>query len=197
MALTQVQGGMILPSTTITTPILTTPTVSSGFILNASGRPMAAQTGGILQVLSTTLTSTFTTSTANSWINVTGLSVTITPASTFSKVLVRYVVAGALFRPTLNGVNLRVTRAGTVIGVGDASGTVLQITSSSAIGSNDSEQTACWEFLDSPSTTSSTVYQVQVFQDTPANPFYINRSVSDATQGGRSVSTITVMEVAQ
>jgi len=177
---------------------LNSPTISSGSILNSNGRPMAAQTGGILQVVSTTLTSTFTSSTGNTWINITGLSVTITPASTSSKILVRYVVAGSLFRPTQNAVDLRVLRNATVIGVGDASGSILQITSSSAIASADSQQTACWEFLDNPATTSSIVYQIQIYQDTPANPFYINRSVADSNNNsGRSVSTITAMEVAQ
>ena len=164
-------------------------------IQNSSGRPILNQSGSILQVKSTTLSSTFTSSTGNAWTDITGLSVSITPSSTSSTILVRYVVAGVLFRPTLNGVGVRVVRGSTAIGVGNASGSILQIGSSSAIVSNDSQQTAAWEFLDTPASTSAQTYQVQFYQDTPANPLYINRSASDPNQGGRSISTITVMEV--
>ena len=168
---------------------------ASTSIQNSSGRPILNQSGSILQVKSTTLSSTFTSATGNAWTNITGLSVSITTSSTSSTILVRYVVAGVLFRPTANGVGVRVLRGATAIGVGNASGSILQIGSSSAIASLDSQQTAAWEFLDTPASTSAQTYQVQFYQDTPASPFYINRSVNDPIAGGRSISTITVMEV--
>jgi len=52
-------------------------------------------------------------------------------------------------------------------------------------------------FLDSPATTSATTYKIQVRGNT-ANTVAVNRSTTDtnATEFGRAVSTITVMEVA-
>jgi hypothetical protein len=67
-----------------TSPSLTTPTIASGSILNASGRIMAAQTGGVIQVVSAILGSTFTT-TSGSY--VTAHSTTITLSSTSSKLI--------------------------------------------------------------------------------------------------------------
>jgi hypothetical protein len=172
-------------------------TNASASLLNSFGRKILNQSGSVLQVQSTTLSTSFTSGTQGSWLNITGLSVNITPSSTSSLILVRYVVAGALYRPSQNGVDLRCVRNSTAIGVGGASGSLNQIGSTSAIASTDSQQTACWEYLDSPASTSAQTYQVQVWQDTGGNPFYINRATTTSNPAsGASVSTITVMEIA-
>ena len=46
-------------------------------------------TGNILQVVSTTKTDTFST-TSTSYVDITGLSVSITPTSTSSKIFIKY-----------------------------------------------------------------------------------------------------------
>ena len=164
---------------------------------NETGTIITTKTAGtVLQVQSTTLTSTFTSATGNSWVDITGLSVSITPKFSTSKILVSFSVSGTIFRPAVNAVTLKCLRGSTAIGIGDASGSVLQISASSGVASNDSMQTCAWQYLDSPATTSSTTYKLQIYQDTPANPFYINRTTADSNNAGRSVSTITVMEIA-
>jgi hypothetical protein len=52
-------------------------------------------------------------------------------------------------------------------------------------------------FLDSPATTSSTTYKLQILSDN-ASTIAINRNVRDdnAAYDPRGVSTITVMEIA-
>ena len=61
--------------------------VTDGVIVSS-----ALPTGSILQVVSTTKTDTFT-STSTSMVDITGLSATITPSSTSSKILVMASVA--------------------------------------------------------------------------------------------------------
>jgi len=61
-------------------------TVDSGATITNSGT--ANGFGKILQVVSTTKTDTFSTSTVNSFVDITGLSVAITPRATSSKILV-------------------------------------------------------------------------------------------------------------
>ena len=81
-----------------TSGALISPTIASGSILNSSGRPMAAQTGGVLQVVQTNYTQQLSLAGSNSG----GTSTTeasqfrcaITLSSTSSKVLVHFNVTG-------------------------------------------------------------------------------------------------------
>ena len=59
-------------------------------------------------------------------------------------------------------------------------------------------RTASGMFLDSPSTTSSVTYKVQVRHNVNGT-MYINRSGQDsnADYGCRGISTLTIMEIAQ
>ena len=63
----------------------------------------------------------------------------------------------------------------------------------------DTNQTDTYtsQFIDSPATTSSTTYKMQINNDN-AQTWYCNRSVSDQDNatGGRYISVITAMEVA-
>ncbi len=75
-------------------------------------------TGSILQVLSTTKTDTFTTTTSGTFVDITGLSVTITPRSTSSKILI-------IADTQMSGNELffiQLVRGSTAIKVGDSDG---------------------------------------------------------------------------
>ena len=61
-------------------------------VLNSSGNPILQQTGSILQVVSTTKTDTFSMAGYTGYTDITGLTVTITPTSSTSKILINYVV---------------------------------------------------------------------------------------------------------
>jgi hypothetical protein len=151
----------------------------------------AGATGGkILQIAQTTKVDVFSTS-ATSYTDLTGLSVSITPSSTTSKVLVM----------------LQVAVGHSAVGSADRLNLVRD---STAIfeGSNGSDNgTIAWNnqnafdqnstipftvvYLDSPATTSATTYKAQV--KTSTGTLYVNRSGA----GGNSCGTcsITVMEV--
>lgn len=149
--------------------------------------------GNVLQVVSTTKTDTFST-TSTSLVDVTGLSVSITPTSATSKILVFVVASGGGLEAT-NGMNLALLRGATQISLGDASGS-----RSRGFGGNQQISNALHTntsvFLDSPATTSATTYKVQASVNTGTG--YINRTHNDADNAytTRGVSSITVMEIA-
>jgi len=151
----------------------------------------------ILQVVSTTKTDTFTTS-STTFTDLTGLSATITPSSTSSKVLV-YVTVSGFGTAGTNAIHAKILRGATDIAIGDASGS--RTRAGFAFGwaptGGQVQQAAASSVLDSPATTSSTTYKVQVRANT-AGTAYINRSANDAdnTVSARTTSTITLMEVA-
>ena len=157
--------------------------------------------GKVLQVVSTTKTDTYTASVAASSFtgNVTGLSATITPVSTSSTILVRVTVVGALSTdvPTMSG---RMLRGSTPIGVGATAGSRALVSGSSGQTSgNDNMASLTVETEDSPATTSATTYNFQVFNSlSGTRTVYVNRATadSDASDRMRTVSTITVMELA-
>ena len=149
---------------------------------------------GILQVVSTTKTDTFSTSNT-SFTGITGLTASITPSSTSSKVFC-VVTIGSVDASQVADLQLRLARGGTAIGVGDAAGSRTRVGIYLINAAANRPQSSSYSFLDSPSSTSSQSYAVEA--RIPAGTMHINRSDSDtdASGYGRSVSTITLMEVA-
>ena len=143
--------------------------------------------GSILQVVSTTKTDVHSEGISGSGVSdiIPGLTATITPSSTDSKILIMGRVdfdgsirSGQLFRDT------------TEIGFGDASGSIRQ--------SHD-QTTGTFQFLDSPSTTSAITYGFKFTNSsTGGTTLFINRRVAEQNNAtwARTVSTITLMEVA-
>lgn len=156
--------------------------------------PTTTQSGKVLQVVSTTKTDAFTSS-STTFVDLTGLTVTITPSSATSKILVTLIGQG---QGTAGAANMqyRLMRDSTAICVGDAAGNRQPTSGMSFNGDNNSINTFGAIFLDSPNTTSATVYKTQVRLNT-ASTMYVNRSPSDAdlTSVPRMASTITVMEI--
>ena len=179
------------------TTVLTLPTTSGTLITTGSSGqsiPKAAlPTGSVLQVNTTTKSDTFSSTTTNAWTDITGLTVSITPTSSSSKIMIFCSVQGVN-----NNTNayFRLVRGATAIGVGDAAGSRSQVSSSNIAGVNgNSMWGSSFQFLDSPATTSSTTYKVQFITDGATT--YVNRTHTDdnALYTGRSQSTITVMEI--
>jgi hypothetical protein len=143
-------------------------------------------TAGVVQVKSTTVTaSTFSTASAT-LVDITGLSVTITPTSASNKILVMATVSGGLSLNT-EITTLTLARGGTAIG-GGVTGTNVGETRSA-----DRAYSFAMQFLDSPATTSATIYNVRTLTNSGAYTFYLNRRGSTDLYNG--ISTITVMEV--
>jgi hypothetical protein len=155
-----------------------------------------AGSGGVLQVVSTTKTDTFTT-TSTSFADVTGLAVTITPSSTTSKILIVVSVnAGA----NPSGVaEFRLVRDSTDILLADAAGTRSRtsFTFYQGLGDNGAAGVGT-NFLDSPSTTSAITYKITMRSNTSGQIVAVNRTQLDADGAGttRTTSTITAMEIA-
>jgi len=145
--------------------------------------------GKILQVVSSTKVDSFTTS-STSFVDVADLSVSITPSSASSKVLVMATVtggeqgAGSLLRINLVRDSTNISQS---TGGSSTNQTSFGLTTDTIDVSNVPIVT-----LDSPSTTSSVTYKIQVA--TPAGTISVNRRVDSATTG--ATSSITVMEVA-
>ena len=159
--------------------------------------------GKIIQVVSTNKTDTFTTAAASTWTDITGMSVSITPKFSTSKIMIVISMFGVLWQPGFNGVVLDLLRGSTSIGGGDASGsrpTTIGTNCSSGYSTNlvDGGNQYHLTYIDSPATTSSTTYKLQIWQDTPASPIYINRTRVDGNSYpfARTSSSIIALEIA-
>jgi hypothetical protein len=152
--------------------------------------------GKILQVVSTTKTDTFTTS-STSFVDVTGLSVTITPTSATSKIWVVGTVSGAGDSGVANSA-FRLVRDSTDILLGDAASNRTRasgLLTTQVAG--DQVTNESFNFVDSPATTSAITYKITM-RTLQAGNGYVNRTKNDtdSVNSGRLASTITVMEVA-
>ena len=172
---------------------------ASGDAINlASGA--TAGFGKIGQVVQGTLTSTFSSSNeANSPVDL-GLSATITPSSTSSKILC-LVHIGLVSHSADTTWSFFLLRGSTNIGIGDASGIRIRANAGAGLQYNTSGwagQNMAFNWLDSPATTSATTYKIQTGGNGVAT-VYINRSARDQNtlndEDLRTASTITLMEV--
>ncbi len=157
----------------------------------------ALPAGSVLQVVSTTKTDTFST-TSSSFVDITGLSATITPRSTSSTILVNFSVNRGAAGATISG--FQILRGATAICIGDAAGSRTRATTGAYPSNGDaisSYITSSMIFLDSPATTSATTYKLQVKSDLGALAIYVNRDGVDSDNSSllRCASTITVMEI--
>jgi hypothetical protein len=150
--------------------------------------------GKILQVVSTTKTDTFTTS-STSMVDVTGLSVSITPSAANSKVFVM-VNGYAGSEGGLVALRGQLVRNSTAIAIGDASGSRTRVSVESISSTDAHAAPISVSVLDAPNSIVSVTYKLQVSANT-ANAVFINRSRtdSDASTTHRTVTTITAMEV--
>ena len=173
----------------------------AGTVLTSAGVPASAMpAGSVIQVVSATKSDTQSTS-LQAWVDVTGLSVSITPTSASSEILVIVNVQGS-GTDRYNGI--RVVRNGNAVGVGDTEGSRTSILSSFGLEPDSGTSyvyvlyNASGSFLDNPASTSSQTYKVQFGSTISATAAYINRTQydGDAAWGHRGISTITVMEVA-
>ena len=149
-------------------------------------------------VQSKTMTGTWTNSTSLTFTDVSGgsgdeLSVSITPSSTASKILVM-VAMSASGTSSAQGL-FKLVRGSTDIALGNASGSRTRVSANTYAGSDWNHRVSIIH-LDSPATTSATTYKVVGAPNT-ANAVYVNRTASDSdvSASPRSASNITVMEI--
>ena len=186
---------------------------SAGQFIKTDGSKNLSFSGGgkILQVVSANLKTAASGTNDTSYVT-TGLTATITPSATSSKVLVIVQLTAAVTKGGWCG--FRLYRGGSC--VTDAISTVntnttyaqidghyinnnwLQTGYQSDVANDEDEfRQTHGTYLDSPSTTSSTAYDVRVCSRTSSYTWYVNRTLTapsyNHVQGG--MSTITLMEV--
>jgi hypothetical protein len=164
----------------------------AAFVPAASGATLGA--GSILQVVSTTKTNTFVSSSGTE-VDVTDLTITITPRNASSKFLVLGKIP--LSQTAINGAFIYLKRDGTDIAVGDTDGSRTSAYDMSTGGVAYSVNTVSINSLDSPATASAVTYKI-MGKAQASGSFTVNRTGADANNSsyGRLVSTLTVMEVA-
>jgi hypothetical protein len=154
--------------------------------------------GSVLQVVQTVKTNTFTTASLSPT-DVTGMSVSITPTSATSKVLIMFYVGLVGNTTSGQGTELWLLRDSTQLNTGDADGARTRVTAAQVNGgANYDSSPVAIVFLDSPATTSATTYKIQLAtQD--AGTAVFNRRGDDASSSAsyqRSGASIIVMEIA-
>jgi hypothetical protein len=159
-----------------------------------------APSGSVLQVVSTTKVDTFSVSDVNTFVDITGLSVNITPLSSSSKILV-IVHVGSFGNNagTARTASFRIVRNSTVVGAGTPEGSRLGASFRDFIDSDANHaRNGSFAHVDSPSATSEITYKVQT--NNQGNTLFINRTGSDDNNGlawgTRCASSITLMEIA-
>ena len=151
--------------------------------------------GNVLQVVQVVKTDTFSV-VSSTPTDVTGLSVSITPSSTNSKILV---IADVAIGPTVSEAALaRLVRNATPIYIGDASGVRPRSITQAYPANIYATVKSGGVFLDSPATTLEVTYKFQLYSTT-GGVSYINRTAADRDDSGydaRTASSITLMEIA-
>ena len=174
MAISTITGA----STGSTGTVITTG--SSGQVIPKAALP----TGSVLQVVNATY-STYTTFSSSTYAD-SGLTASITPTSSTSKILVIASINGTGKAGSNTALGARLLRNASVISNMDGDAGFDNSAGNNSIGS------VMISYLDSPATTSSTTYKVQCNSLGNAASSRINDYYAGA---GDSVSTITLMEI--
>jgi hypothetical protein len=168
-------------------------------VLNGTGLAIPSSslpTGSILQVVQTVKTNVFTRAAAASFEDITGFAASITPSSTSNKILVIVTLNGR--HDETGGVTAKLIRNSTDIFIGDSAASHIQGTSGGYQAALNTSVLG-FNYLDSPSSTSSTTYKVALRSQ--GATFQVN-NVAKISGGftygdqARTASSIILMEVA-
>ena len=154
------------------------------------------RTGNILQVVTNTSNPSAVVTSAASYVD-SGLTATITPTSTSSKVIVFSLTSWQLESPTgANGWGERILRNSTTVYSSPEiqAAPFQQYYSMSNVTAFTIIGTSNISVVDSPGSTSALTYKTQARPYTTASPLTLNRNLAVDTLG--STSTMILMEVA-
>ena len=193
-----VTGVTALPDGIVTVDDLsTTGTASSSTFLSGTGAWAEAGGGKILQVVATDFSTTFSSTSPETFTDISGFSRTITCSATSSKVLV--MVSVNYKGPDSSDTFLRLVRDSTAIAIGDAAGSRTRVwfeldryTSTYTHGG-----VATLNYVDSPASVSELNYKLQIGGTSDSSQIYFNRSSGDGDTAGQSrgYSSIICMEI--
>jgi len=182
---------------------MTTAATLASVINSATGKlnTSIVNAGGVLQVIQAYKTDTQTISSGTpTFVDISGLSITITPSSSSSKFLIMWSVVMGNGTDASHGY-VRLNRNGTAIALADAASN-RTTASSGVVNSAVSGQTipSTNSFLDSPATASAITYKLTASNNNVGgSSTFINRSARDTDltgYDGRSTSSFTVLEIA-
>lgn len=149
--------------------------------------------GHVLQVKNTLMGDRLNfTPSSQTWTDIAGMSVQITPSSSSNKIMVMATVTGN------SGQNVacfvRTMRDSTAVGIANTSSSRSTISAALKEVTSYDIQSVGWNFLDSPSTTSQITYKVQIYSN---GGVVINTGTTSADNWsvGVTVSSITAMEI--
>jgi len=148
--------------------------------------------GKVLQVVSSIKTDTSSMAGSTAWTDVPSLSVDITPSANSSKIL----IIANITLSHANHANPRMVRDSTPIGNGTAVSSRPGGFGYANAGANDGNSVS-YNFLDSPNATTATTYKIQINNNNSSSTCFVNRTQNDGdgAWGGRSVSSIILMEI--
>ena len=148
-------------------------------IVPRGGLPAGASSGGIIQIVGTSVNATAAMSLGggsgnSAWTDVSGMSVTITPQSASSKIFIMCTLRGS---PNGAYLGVRLMRGSTPIFIGSgATGNQTNCTSRFQERPNEHRTVQIDHHgIDSPATTSATTYKVQVANRHSTENFWFNR----------------------
>jgi hypothetical protein len=151
--------------------------------------------GKVLQVVTTSKTDVFTSTTGGTPTDVTGFSASITPSSASNKVLVLVNFTHSTSGTNATGSAL-LLRGSTPISKGTTAGSRAQgFAWSGQYGGTWNGINVSVSYLDSPATTSSTTYKIQIVSEQTCVVGATSRDLDDAYHG-RYASNITLIEIA-
>jgi len=156
----------------------------------------AQPAGSVIQTVSVTKTDSFIGSTLGAWTDITGMTASITPTSSTSKILVQIFMQGGSY-DGIEKASWRLVRDSTPIDIGDAAGSRPQATGDQGGPNQYWPAYTGTGYLDSPSTTSAVTYKVQYYCSGSAQ-FWVNRSAADrdtSNYDARTTSTVLLQEI--
>ena len=163
--------------------------IPSGHTLDVSGGTLVPSAGQVVQTVDVVYNTqwAFTNLT---YTDTTGFTASITPTSSSNKILILFSIFLGI--NAANTTLIRINRNGSPIGENPNLSTGTSFVDMYRNG--QSTGLVARQFLDSPATTSTVVYQVQHKVDAAVTG-YINRHLTNTVYGGQS--NLTLMEIAQ
>jgi len=178
-------------------------TIPSGATITNSGTANNFGGGKILQVVHTNnVTASSQSISMGSYTNITGLNATITPSATSSKIYISVTWSGESSRSDNHYDTFGIHRDTTILGPAAAGsrprGFVPVAMGFNAANASTTNDSANYQWIDSPSSTSSITYHATYHVgDGSGITLYTNRTVSDSDDGAnaRTGSIIMLMEI--
>ena len=175
-------------------------------ILVGSGQTLYAP-GHVIQIEQAKKTDTQVSQTNHTFLDITGLTITMTPTSASSKFYISFLVRGAsnyytTYVKLLRGVGGSFTALGEdADGAGDSRKRIASsvVDDQTVMNSHGIMQHHNFQILDAPSTAAAVTYKLQMAgRGGGSNLMYVNRTIPDRTSGEydyRATSYLQVMEI--